>query len=127
MDSNELKEIDSKNRTCSYFDDTIKIKDFDFDNILIDKKSYKNTLVYEISYKTSFGLKPLLIGFDEVNGFIRVYDEIRYLALFGPEKYDPIYNRIRYLISQKNDIKNVASHNYANIKNGSFDSLPLYL
>ena len=30
---------------------TIKIKDFNLDNILIDEKSYKNVLVYNISYK----------------------------------------------------------------------------
>ena len=39
MESNdELEEIDIKNCTCCYFDDMIKIEDFDLDNILIDKK-----------------------------------------------------------------------------------------
>ena len=71
---------------------------------LIDEKSYKNILVYDISYKILFGLKPLRIGFDEVAGFIRVYDGIRYIVLLGPEKYDAIYNRTRYLISQKTDV-----------------------
>ena len=38
MESNDkLKEIDIKNRTCRYFDDIIKIADFDVDYILIDK------------------------------------------------------------------------------------------
>ena len=36
----------------SFFGDVIKTEDFDFDNILIDEKSYKNILVYNISYKT---------------------------------------------------------------------------
>ena len=71
---------------------------------LIDEKSYKSILVYDISYKILFGLKPLRIGFDEVAGFIRVYDGIRYIVLLGPEKYDAIYNRTRYLISQKTDV-----------------------
>ena len=31
MECNELKEIESKNRTCYYFDDIIEIKDFEFD------------------------------------------------------------------------------------------------
>ena len=65
----------------------------------IDEKSYKNILVYDISYKTLFGSKPLRIKFDEVDRFIRVYDGIRYVVLFGPEKYDAIYNRIRYLLA----------------------------
>ena len=47
------------------------------------------------------GSKPLSIRFDKVDGFIWVYDRTRYLVLFWPEKYDAIYNRMRYLISQK--------------------------
>ena len=40
MESNdELKEINIKNRTFYYFDDIIKIEDFNLDNILIDEKS----------------------------------------------------------------------------------------
>ena len=35
MESNyKLKEINIKNRTCYYFDDIIKIYNFDLDNIL---------------------------------------------------------------------------------------------
>ena len=43
-------------------------------------------------FKTLFGSKPLSI---------RVYGGIRYSVLFGPEKYDAIYDKIRYLIGQK--------------------------
>ena len=35
--NNKLKEIDIKNCTCYYFDDIIKIEDFNFD-ILINEK-----------------------------------------------------------------------------------------
>ena len=44
---------------------------------------------------------------------------------YGPEKYDGIYNRIRYLLEVKSGIIYVTSHNYARIKIGSYDSLPL--
>ena len=74
-------------------------------------------MVYEISYKTLFGSKPLRIRFDKVNGFIRVYNGTRYLTLFNL--------RIRYLISQKSVIKYVFSHYYAKIKADCNDSLPL--
>ena len=50
-----------KNLTCHYFDNIVKIKDFDFDNNLIDEKSCKNILVYDISYKNLIVAKPLLI------------------------------------------------------------------
>ena len=124
MESNdELKEIDIKN--CYYFDDIIKIEDFDFNNLLLDEKSYRSILIYDILYKTLIGANPLLIRFDKVDRFIRNYDRTRYLVLFGSEKYDAIYNRIRYLESQKSGIIYVFSHNYAKIKVDSYDSLPL--
>ena len=96
MESNdELEEIHIKNRAYCYFDNMIKIEDFDFDDILLNEKLYENILIYNISYKTLTGPKPLRIRFNNLDGFIRVYDGTKYLVLFGPEKYDAIYNRIR--------------------------------
>ena len=47
MESNDnFKKINIKNHTFYYFDDIIKIEDFDLYNILIDEKSYENVLVY---------------------------------------------------------------------------------
>ena len=114
-----------KNCTCYYFDEIIKIEGFDFDNILLDERSYKNILIYGILCKNLIGAKPLRIMFNKVDEFIRVYDGTRYLVLFGPEKYDAIYNRIKYVISQKNGITFVFSHNYAKIKIDSCDFSPL--
>ena len=114
-----------KNCTCYYFDEIIKIEGFDFDNILLDERSYKNILIYGILCKNVIGAKPLRIMFNKVDEFIRVYDGTRYLVLFGPEKYDAIYNRIKYVISQKNGITFVFSHNYAKIKIDSYDFSPL--
>ena len=76
------------------------------------QKSYENILIYEVSFKNFIGAKPLQIIFDKVNGFVRDYDGIKYLVLFGLEKYDAIYDRIIYLIGLKNDITYVSSHNF---------------
>ena len=35
MENNEFKNFRIKNRTCYYFDDIIKLEDFDFNDILI--------------------------------------------------------------------------------------------
>ena len=121
MESNdELKEIDIKNCTY-YFVDIIKIENFDFHNILLNRKSYENILVFDISYKSLVGVKLFHIRFDKVDGFIRVYDGNRYLVLFGPEKYDVIYYRIRYKCL-KCGIIYVISQNYAKIKIDSYDA-----
>ena len=122
--NDELKETDIKNRTGYYLDDKIKNKGFDLNNILIDKKSNENILVYNISYKR-FNAKPLRITFDKIDGFIRVFDGTRYLVLFGCEKLDSIFNRIRYFISVKSGITYIISHNYAKIKVDSYKSLAL--
>ena len=98
--NDELKEIDIKNRMPYYFDEIIKIEDFNLD-VLIDEKSFEKNLVYNISYKTLIDAKTLSIRPEKIDGFIRVYNGARYLVSFGSEKYDFIYNGIRYLLRVK--------------------------
>ena len=43
------------------------------------------------------GAKPLRIRFDKIDGFINIYDGTRYLVLFGPERYNAIYDQIKYI------------------------------
>ena len=80
-------------------------------------------MIYDISYKTLIGSKPLWIRFNKIDGIIRIYGGTWYLTLFGSKKYDTIYNRIRYLISLKSGITYIFSHYLAKIKFDSYDSL----
>ena len=66
-----------------------------------------------MSFKTLIDAEPLRIWFNKIDGFIKVYDGIRCLILFGSEKYGFIYNRIRCLVSVKSGITYIISHNYA--------------
>ena len=66
MVNNELKKVSIKSRMF-YFNDIIEIEGFDFVNILLDKKSYENILIYDVLYK------PLRIMSDNVDEFIRDY------------------------------------------------------
>ena len=87
----------------------MRVLDTDFDRFLLDKKSnktYENILNYDILYKNFMGAKSLGIWFKKIDGFIKTYDGIRYLILFDSKRYDAIYNRSRYLISQKSCITN---------------------
>ena len=65
------------------------------------------------------------IRFDQIDGLVRIYDGIIYLTLFGSEKYQAIYNRIRYLISIKSAITYIFSHYFAKMKVDSYDYLPI--
>ena len=71
------------------------------------------------------GAKLVRIRFDKVVGFIEIYDGTRYLELFTSNKFDIIFNRIRYLIGVKKGITYIFSHNYAKIKADSHYSLPV--
>ena len=62
-----------------YFDDIIKLEDFHLDDDnLMSEKSHKNILIFDISYKTLIGQKPLRIRFNKISGFIKIYDGTRY-------------------------------------------------
>ena len=82
-------------------------------------------MIYDISNKTFIASKSLYIRFYKIDGFIRIYDGTRYYTLFGSEKYDAIYDRIRYLISLKSRIAYIFSHYFAKNKVDSSDSLPI--
>ena len=77
-------------------------------------------MIYDISYKTLIDPKHLHIRFDKKDGFIRIYDGTGDLTLFGSEKYEAVYNRIRYLISLKCGITYVFSYYLPKIKSCFF-------
>ena len=53
MDNNDkCKKSDIKNRICYYFDEIVKISDFNLDHILTDEKLCESILVYSISCKS---------------------------------------------------------------------------
>ena len=67
----------------------------------------------------------LCIMFDKINEISSDYDGTKYLVLFGLEKNDAIYGRIRYLIGLKCGVTYVFSYNFEKIKIESDDRLPL--
>ena len=81
-------------------------------------------MIYDISYKTFIVPKPLRIRFDKIDGCIRIFDGTTYLTLLGSEKYDAIYNGIRYLISLKSSIPYVF-FSILRKNQSSYDSLPI--
>ena len=130
---NELKEIDIKIRMCYYFDNIMRAWDIDIDTdfigILLDEKLNKerieNILIYDISYETSTGAKPLRIRYDKTDGFIKIHNKIRYSVLFD-NWCDKICGTIKYLLSKKKSgITDSINHNFSKIKIDSFDSLPI--
>ena len=73
--SNKVEDINIKNSTYYFFNDIFDIENFGPNNIKIDKKSYKNILIYYIRYVTikkdlkTYSANPLYHIFRYVNGY----------------------------------------------------------
>ena len=68
--------------------------------------------------------KQLRISFYKIDGFIKIYDGIKYLVLLSCTWFDEIYDRIWYLISNKSGITDSINHNFAKIRINSGNFLP---
>ena len=51
------------------------INELDSVSVLIDRKSYENILIFDVTYKTLYHTKLLHIVFDKVNGYVRKYEK----------------------------------------------------
>ena len=87
----------------------------------------KTLMVYLNDLEYLFQIKPLLQN-PCVLGSIKQMDLSEFLMeqdLLGYEKYDAIFNRVRYPIDQKSSITYVLSDNNTRFKVDSYDSLSL--
>ena len=82
--SNKVKVIDIEKQTYYFFNGIINIKNFDPNNIKIDRMSYKNILTYYIGYVTIKDLKyvkitslsPLYLIVTKVNEYFQEINKI---------------------------------------------------
>ena len=87
--SNKVKDINIKNHTDYFFDDIIKIKDFDPNNIKVDEKSYKNIIIYYIAcvtiedskYEKINSVNYLSLMFNKVNRYLEEINGNKYFTL----------------------------------------------
>ena len=95
--------LDIKNNACCYFDYIMKVIILTLEIFYLARKIFENVLIYGISYKTFMGSIPLhIIRFDEIDGFINIYDGIRYLVLVGGGFYDEIFDQNSQINSHNN-------------------------
>ena len=68
-------------------------------------------------------LKQLHIRFEKIDGFIRVHGgEFRTLVLFDYGLFDKIFDKIKYLKSEKN-ITDSTNHNFGRIRIDSYEKI----
>ena len=81
----EVKQINIKNRTYYFYNDTINLKNFESKLLKIDIKSYKNIGIYNIGYVTIkkiddyesiYSVNLLYLLVNHSNGYVEVKMEI---------------------------------------------------
>ena len=106
------------------FDDVINIDDLGLDNIHSIKQQIKHFDLW--CNKNLYDAKSLRIIFEKVDGYVRKYDTTKFLGLFhSNEKYETIFEKIRYLVLLKNNVSDVYPHKYLKIKIDSDDGVLL--
>ena len=129
--SNKIQDIDIKNRTYYFFNDTINIKNFDSNNIKIDEKSYKDILIYYSGYVIK-DLKYVKIIFGKVYGYFEEISRNKSLTLVSTnesteiiKRYEELWSKIKDLIRSITKNSDDCDEKYMKIKFKSDDELPL--
>ena len=127
----QIKEINIKNWIYYFSDDMINNKNFDPNQINIDKKSYKNIDIYYIgnitiknlSYVSINSVNPLYLINNKVNGYIEECNRNKYLTLvFNYENNDSLktstelWNKIKELIRSLTNTSGYYNKKYIKIK-----------
>ena len=100
------KEINIKNRTYYFFNGVINIEDFDQGLLKIDKKSYKNIVIYNIGYITIkniddyeniYSVNPLYLMIGEIIGYIEENHGNKYLVFDSSDKNKEVLKKYKEL------------------------------
>ena len=100
-----IKEINIKNHTYYFFDDMIKIKDFNADLQKVDKKSYKNIDIYYIGYITMKdfdyvkinSVNPLYLIIGKADGYIEEINGNKYLIFATTDEKKEVLTKYKKL------------------------------
>ena len=138
----KIRQINIKNRTYYFCNDQINLKDFDASLLKVDKKNYKETDVYYISYVTFKeiancnninSVNPLYLMIDKMIGHFEEKSENKYLVLDDvnenkevSQKYEEVWNGIKKEIETINGGKKIEyGKDFKKIRFESNDDLPL--
>ena len=118
----------------------INIKNFDPNQIRIDKTSYKNIIIYYIGYITMkdhdnvniYRVNPLYLIIEKVDGYIEESNENKYLTVVFNDKnkdtlnkYTELWGKIKDLIRSMTNTLGDYNERYMKIKFNSDDNLSL--
>ena len=101
-----IKQLNLKNRTYYFYHDLINIKNFDHNNLRLDKQSVFNNDVYYVGYITKKpeyninSINPLYLMINRIKGHFEEIDGDKYLIISSEngdimQKYQEFFDGIK--------------------------------
>ena len=82
-------------------------------DIKIDEKSNKDTLMYYVGYVTPNSVRPLYLIINKTNGYVEENNEIKYFTLISTDeskrtlkKYEELWSKMKDLFRSTNNTSN---------------------
>ena len=106
-----VKDISIKSRSYYFFNDMIALKDFDEENLKVDKKYHKHIDIYYIGYITirktndyenMHSVNPLYLIIHSATGYFTEENDNKYLILDSTNNYEEVRSGIRAEIKRIN-------------------------
>ena len=111
-----VKQIDIINRTYYFYNDIIYLESFKSNLLKIDKKTYKDIVIYNIGYITIkkvgdceniYSVNPLYFRITHANGYIEEIKENKYLVFDSiDENKELLKNTMMFLMKLWVKLKN---------------------
>ena len=135
-----IRQLNIKGRTYYFYNDLINIKNFNSNNLKLDKKSVLGNDVYYIGYITKKkkpqgnvnGINPLYLMINRIKGHFEEVDEDKYLIISSEngdimQKCQEVFDGIKEILKKINDYGYPIKYddNYMKIKFNTDDHIPL--
>ena len=138
----QVTQINIKNRTYYFYNDTINLKNFEPKQLKIDRKSEKNIGIYNTGYSTIkriddyeniYSVNPLYLNVNHAQGYIEEKNESKYLIFDSTDENIELLRKYQDVWSgTKNKFEAISSgecdceKDYIKIRfNSDDDDLPL--
>ena len=134
-----IRQLNIKGRTHYFYNDLINIKNFNTNNLKLDKKSVLGNYVYYIGYitkkKTQWNVNsvnPLYLMINRIKRHFEEIDGDTYLIISSEngntmQKYQEVFDEIKEIIKKINDSSQPIKYDdkYKKIKVNTDDNIPL--
>ena len=133
-----IRQLNIEGRTYHFYNDLVNIKNFNINNLKVDKKGVLDNDVYYIGYITKKpqwnvnSVNPLYLMINKIKGNFEEIDGDQYLIISSEngdvmQKYQEVFDGIKEIIKKINDYSQTIKYddNFMKIKFNTDDNITL--